>query len=155
MAGETREKVSGWTTDTLKAYVEQVLAERDRRYDERFQSAQKAVVIAETNLTDLMNERFRSAAEAVTLAQVENERRLVGLNELRREVTNDRDQLLTRAVFDVTIKEWSMWREGLIKDIALLQTRLTVIETRSITWTAALGIFFAAVQIVLFWITHK
>lgn len=41
--GQTRDSPSGFTTDTLKAYLDSRLEEADKRYDQRFQAQQKAL----------------------------------------------------------------------------------------------------------------
>lgn len=55
MSGETEKQVSGWTVDTLKehlegliSYLKDVSDERDRLYKERHDSADKAIIKAET-----------------------------------------------------------------------------------------------------------
>jgi len=78
---------------------------------------------------------------------------------LRSEVTRDRDQLLKREVFEITVNEWSHWRNVMTKETSawreLISGRLTVIETRSITWTASLGVVFMILQVVMFFFYHK
>lgn len=84
MSGETEKQVSGWTVDTLKELNEaQIAAVR-----EEFR-AQKELLQAEN----------ASTAQAVKVARFELERRLEGLNELRKEVTNDRQQFVKQDVY--------------------------------------------------------
>ena len=59
--------------DHDRQYLERILDERDRMYDFRYHSQQ----------------------EAIRMARQEMERRLEGLNELRREVTEDRGRFLS------------------------------------------------------------
>lgn len=59
MSGETEADVSGWTVDTLKSYVERILAERDRRYEQRFQASEVSVTKAEA----ATEKRFESVNE--------------------------------------------------------------------------------------------
>ena len=102
----------------------------------------------EVTLKEYMEAKFDAMDKAVSLAVVDIDRRLAELNNLRREVMTDRTSFLAMDVFNATLKEWSIWRES-------ITNRLTVIETRSVTWTAALGIFFIIIQVVIFWLTHK
>lgn len=47
MSGETEKQVSGWTVDTLKEHLTALGVERDRRYEQRFQAQQDALLTAE------------------------------------------------------------------------------------------------------------
>lgn len=47
MPGETEEKPSGWTVDTLRVEMLGRLEAMDRRYEERFEAQEKAVLKAE------------------------------------------------------------------------------------------------------------
>ncbi len=82
MPGETKEKVSGWTTDTLKAYCERLLDEHDRRYEQRFISQQSAV-----------QDALRAASIAVDKAEATAEKWRQNANEWRGTLS-DRDRLL-------------------------------------------------------------
>ena len=42
MSGETEKSISGWTTDTLKEYLEAVIDGNDRRYQQRFDAQEAA-----------------------------------------------------------------------------------------------------------------
>lgn len=75
MAGEggmTAESPSGWTTDTLRADVLGRLGELDKRYEQRFEAQEKAVVAAIT-----------AADRAVGKAETATEKRFDGVNEFR------------------------------------------------------------------------
>lgn len=89
--------------------------------------------------------RLDATDRALELARRELERRLGELNQLRAEVTSDRSQFVQRAIYDHHLSTTNEWRES-------VSQRLTAIETRSITWTAAIALFFLLVQIALhFW----
>lgn len=84
MSGETEQEVSGWTVDTLKQLMSaNIAAVREEN------RAQKELLQAENAAT----------AQAVKVARFELERRLEGLNELRKEVTNDRQQFVKTDVY--------------------------------------------------------
>lgn len=84
MSGETEKEVSGWTVDTLRKLMDtQVAAVREES------RAQKELLQAENAAT----------ATAVKVARQELERRLEGLNELRSEVTKDREQFVKTDVY--------------------------------------------------------
>lgn len=84
MSGETEKQVSGWTVDTLKELVDVLGAALREEL-----RAQKELLQAENT----------STAEAVVVARSELERRLEGLNELRKEVTKDREQFVKLDVY--------------------------------------------------------
>ena len=78
MSGETEEKVSGWTVDTLKEHVEHLFADL-KLYAE-------ALVVAEH---DLRLARREDDKEAIHKAEHAMEKRLDGMNEIREQL---RDQ---------------------------------------------------------------
>lgn len=79
MSGETEKNISGWTTDTLKEYIESLI---------------------EGLRTELI-----SVKEAITTARQEMNRRLEDLNQLRGEVTDDREQFVRKEVYEPAHKE--------------------------------------------------
>lgn len=86
-----------------------------------------------------MEKRFEIKLEAMEQALKvtgrDVDRRLSELNQLRQEVTTDRIQFVQREPYQV-------WRE-------LVEKRLTTSETRAVTWTAAIALFFLIISIVL------
>ncbi len=82
MPGETKMDISGWTVDTLKAYIERLFDEHDKRYEQRFAAQEKAVKDALT-----------SASIAVDKAEGTAEKWRQNANEWRGTL-NDRDRLL-------------------------------------------------------------
>ena len=89
--------------------------------------------------------RITALEREIVLRFSDLERRLGGLNELRGEVTKDRDQFLRSETYSNKTEFYDRW-------ITSVERRLTVIETRSITWTAAIAVFFLVVQILLRWL---
>jgi len=59
------------------------------------------------------------------------EHRLTALNELREEVTRDRNKFVTKEVFDLADK------------------RLTAVETRSVIWIGVIIAAFAVLEVIL------
>src|SRR3954469_15528490 len=108
-------------TISLRTHFERLLEENTRRTEARLDAMDTAVEVATFNLN----------------------RRLMELNELRKEVTTDRLQFLVRDVYESSEKERMTWREN-------VNARLTAIDTRSVTWTAAIGVFFFIVQLALY-----
>lgn len=64
MSGETQRNESGWSTDTLKDYLEKVIALNDTRYNERW-SAQEAA----TKYSQEKANEFRGALDDVSSKQ--------------------------------------------------------------------------------------
>lgn len=72
MAGETEEKPSGWTVDTARVDFLARLDASDKRYEQRFIAAEKAVEAA-----------LAAAETAMNKADLANEKRFEGTNEWR------------------------------------------------------------------------
>lgn len=84
MSGETKQNISSWTIDSLKELTEiQIAAVREEM------RANKELLQAENDNT----------AQALVVARAVLEGRLEGLNELRKEVTNDRQQFVKQDVY--------------------------------------------------------
>lgn len=86
--------------------------------------------------------KFKAAKDALDASKVELDRRLEGLNHLRKEVVDDRANFLRASVYETKEKESDKWRADILN-------RLTIIETRVVTWVTALGFFFILIQVVL------
>jgi hypothetical protein len=65
---------------------------------------------------------------AVLLAREDVSRRLTELNQLRREVIEDRDQFVSKHQFEPMMRERDSWREG-------VSDRITKVETHHTGWT--------------------
>jgi len=85
MSGETEESVSGWTTDTLKAYFERITVESDRRYQQRFDASEQAV-----------NAALAAAEKAVGKAEVAAEKRFDAVNEFRGQLSDQARDFMPR-----------------------------------------------------------
>ena len=85
--GETRNAPSSWTTDTLKAYVERIMDESDKRYEQRHSDQKEAVKAA-----------LASSERAVEKAEAISEKWRQNANEWRAAMS-DKDKLyLTKDV---------------------------------------------------------
>ncbi len=96
-----------------------------------------------------LNVKHEAMSSAIELAREEVDRRLGELNQLRREVIDDREQFVSKLQFDPMMKERDAWRDAIGERINLLGDRLTRIETKGHTWTVAIGMFFVVLQIAL------
>jgi hypothetical protein len=88
--------------------------------------------------------RFDALDKALILSHQEMERRLEGLNQLRNEVTIDRGQFTIKEKCESKHEGLKIWQDSVNK-------KLTILETRSITWTAAVGIFFLLISFAMRW----
>lgn len=91
-----------------------------------------------------MEIRFTALDKALALSRDEMNRRLESLNELRQQVVNDRSQFMRMDVYESKHKELIDWK-------GTVDRKLTILETRSITWTAAVGLFFLILTLVMRW----
>lgn len=135
------ENLSQWTVQTLKEFVDRLFAEHDRRYEQRFQAQQ-----------DATRQASESAHTAIQKSEEAVNNRLQLLNELRKEVTDDRALLVPKSTYEPAHRELEKWKEK-------TEVRLNTIETRSITWTSAIGIFFVIIQVLIgileYWLHSK
>ena len=104
----------------LKDYLERIIAGHERELTVRLTAMETALALARDDVA----------------------RRLADLNQLRKEVIEDRDQFVTKAQFEPMMRERDSWREA-------VSDRITKIETRGNTWTVAIGLFFVVLQIGL------
>ena len=92
--------------------------------------------------------RFDAIILAEKIRHEELDRRLELLNKLREEVLKDRSEFVLKTVYDIQGTDSFKWREG-------VTVRLTTLETRSMTWTAAVGIIFLIVNILMIYFGRK
>jgi len=90
------------------------------------------------------NLRFDSLDRALNLARDDAKVKYDHLNALRQEVTTDRGTLVAKEQCLRIHKDMATWMDT-------VNRKLTILETRSITWTAAVGIFFVIVTFVMRW----
>jgi len=96
---------------------------------------------------DKMDIRLGSMDKALDLKSRDLENRLHTLNELRAEVIRDRMMFLTKETYDIKTQGYDVWCLGIDK-------KIVTIETKILTWTAALGVFFVLLQLFLHYFTN-
>src|SRR6185369_5329462 len=107
MTGETRSGESGWTVDTLHAFLHAVINERDVRYEQRFQAQQNALQerfeAQQKSIHDLLMAAEKavaiamaSADRAVLKAEAAAEKRFEGVNEFRATLSDQAVRLMPR-----------------------------------------------------------
>lgn len=118
----------------LREYIESILREHDRYFT--------AQIAALRNAVDVASE---TAEKVIQVQRDETNRRLAELNKLRAEVTTDRERLVTREIWDSGHRELLVWRD-------MVNAKLTTLETRSVTWTAAIGFAFVVLDFTIRWL---
>ena len=88
--------------------------------------------------------RFDALDKALNLAREDAKVKYEHLNALRTEVTTDRGILVPKEQCSRMHKDLGIWMDG-------VNRKLTVLETRSITWTAAVGVFFLVITLIMRW----
>lgn len=78
------------TSEELERYVDKIVGHHDR----------------------LMISKFESIDNAIGLAREDVARRLAELNQLRSEVTQDRNQFVQQAIYESHSKDAATWRES-------------------------------------------
>ena len=96
MPGETAEKQSGWTVDTLSAHFAQMIDEHDRRYEQRFVAQEKAVADAFLAAEKAVQAALTAQKEAVNKAEAAAEKRFESVNEFRSQLGDQAATFLPR-----------------------------------------------------------
>lgn len=107
MSGETEQNVSGWTVDTLRAHLERVLQEHDRRFlasmhekdlrdQQRFDAQEKAVGDALAGQEKSVTAALNAAERAVLKAETAAEKRFESINEFRGQLGDQAATLMPR-----------------------------------------------------------
>ena len=92
MSGETRQEISGWTTDTLKEYLEARLEDADKRYQQRFDAQEAAQKYAQEKANEFrgslddVGKKQMPRTEAEALIRASGERSQVELNAVAAQV---------------------------------------------------------------------
>ena len=91
---------AGWTLETLRAYFERVLVEKDLRDEQRFNASQQALSAAMAANKELVSAALTSAEKAVQKADTANEKRFENVNEFRQTLSDQTKDFPTKAVVD-------------------------------------------------------
>jgi hypothetical protein len=93
MPGETEDKPSGWTVDTLHAHLDQQFRDLEKMLDERFRSQQEMVSTA-----------LKSAEKAVAKAETAADKRFDAMNEFRAQLGDQATTFASRTEVEVKIE---------------------------------------------------
>jgi len=83
VSGETEERPSGWTTDTLHDLFVNLIEERDLRYQQRFDAQEQALQAALIAAEKAVTAALAAAEKAVNKAETAAEKRFESVNEFR------------------------------------------------------------------------
>jgi hypothetical protein len=108
----------------LRDHLEMVIAAQDKLWSMQLKETQKAIDLARENMGHRLNE----------------------LNELRKDVLADRDQFVTKAVFEPFMRDRDIWRGEMSERLTKLETER---NTGGKTWQLAFGAFVTIVNIAL------
>jgi len=98
LSGETERHISGWTTDTLKEYLEARIVEADKRYQQRFDAQEAAQKYAQEKANEFrgslddVGKKQMPRTEAEALIKASAERTGSELNAINQKV----DMLISR-----------------------------------------------------------
>jgi len=138
MSGETEQQVSGWTVSTLNQYMNDLIVQMDRRYQERFEAQTKALDAAFLAQQTAMQaallaaekavQTALSAAEkAVTKAEIANEKRFDSVNEFRSTLSDQASRLMPRTESEARLGSIA---EKVDSTVIVMTERLNSLELR-------------------------
>jgi len=124
MSGETENQVSAWTIDSLHEHMNKLIAESDRRYEQRFEAQEKAVQAA-----------LVAAEKAVTKAEVAAEKRFDNVNEFRAQLADQASTFMPRLEAENRIAQNVEKIESLVvrynTDLGIVNSRLDTRDGKS------------------------
>jgi hypothetical protein len=113
-----------------------------------------------SGLKALFDAHLSHLEKALILRTNELDNKLVQMNEFRKDVESDRESFLRKEIFEARLESYSKCHENMERNLVLFKefyqdaharliNRVTIIETRLVTWTAALAAFFVVAQLAL------
>ena len=90
----------------------------------------------------ITDQRFELAEKALTMQAREYERRLEELNHAHTQAVSERLRVLPREIFEQFKHEYDLFRRT-------TETTLASITTRTLTWTAAVGLFVVLMSLAI------
>jgi hypothetical protein len=107
VSGETERNISGWTTDTLREHITQLINEHDKRYEQRFLAQESAVQSALVAQEKAVNAALIAADRAVAKAEVAQDKRNEATNEFRGQLSDQAATLMPRKEVEQVISSLS------------------------------------------------
>jgi crotonobetainyl-CoA:carnitine CoA-transferase CaiB-like acyl-CoA transferase len=100
MSGETADRESGWTTDTLHSHVQRQIDDLRRLLDERYATQTKALDAAFAAADKAVTAALLAAKEAVNKAEAAAEKRFESVNEFRAQLSDQAATFVPRGEAD-------------------------------------------------------
>ena len=95
--------------------------------------------------------QFKDMDKALHLASQEMERRLEGLNEMRSSYEKDRSEFVKVESFRLQMSGIERAINDFEKTLNKIDNRITAVESKSRTWSAAIIMFLVILQIIIKW----
>lgn len=105
MSGETERNISGWTTDTLRSHLMDIMNERDLRYQQRFESQESNLGTAIVAQEKAVAAALGAAERAVAKAETATEKRFDGVNEFRGQLSDQARTFMPRSEAELQFKQ--------------------------------------------------
>jgi hypothetical protein len=113
---------NGWGLASLKVYFEQRFSDLKAYFEQRFTDNDRRVEAA-----------FLAAEKAIQKAEIATEKRLEGMNELREQITSERNLFVTREMHDQALAQILERSDGRMAELIAKHEestrRLTVLES--------------------------
>ena len=124
---------------TLIDGLKEVLAEKEKRYEDMFQSMRDATLLAKAEIDNRTN-----------LARHELEKELEKLNKLRSDVETDRGELVQNKEYEAKMKDIDLWKGEVNKELTISSTRYSGrVKTASFTAVGALIISLIGLVVMI------
>jgi hypothetical protein len=91
-----------------------------------------------------MNLRFEALDKALLLAAKTADEKYLSLNKVKEDVAKDKEKYQTKELCGLEMKALHIWKQE-------VNTFMTRMNTRLITWTTAIGVFYVILTLVLRW----
>ena len=98
-----------------------------------------------SGLEKQMNLRFESLDKALSLAAKTADEKYDHLNKLKEEVARDKEKFQTKEFYSRDHQAFIEWKH-IVNDF------MTKMNTRIVTWTTAIGLFYIILTLILRWI---
>lgn len=162
-AGETEEKPSAWTIDTVLAHLDRINQEMDRRYEQRFLAQQNAVDLALSRVDKEFHEHLQQVREetrlsldaadkAIAKSEAATEKRFESVNEFRGQLQDQATRFMPRLEAEQRIEQNTEKLAALdgrhTSDVAEIRSRLDLTAGRGLGIEKGWGILVGLAGLV-------
>ncbi len=132
-----KEPCDGWTVETLKEYIESLLAERAVRIEQRIDTIESSIALGFTQSANAVKSALDAADRAVQKAETAAEKRFESVNEFRNTLGDQQRNLIPRTEAQVLINALADKISDLTKQLDMLQAERAGIKGG---WGYAVGV---------------